>query len=238
MGVLIAFPNKLFSLQDAQIIHIGNMIENNIQYINNDNLWNPFEFIYNIFWRSSKIKYDKWTIASNKPNRLIAIKLINKKTNRLFIVSTYHMPDTKHLFDIMAIHAFCIIKYIQSFAQSYPYVVADDFNIDPSTHLYNMIINGNLNVTMSDMYEHLFDDDNCIKLNSVYKLKNGKEPDFTVCSNQFIDCTDYIFVSEIWQVEEIINIPSRDTLINIESYPSNDNGSDHLLIGATTLFIP
>ena len=49
---------------------------------------------------------------------------------------------------------------------------------------------------------------------------------------QFCETLDYIWLSPEWHVDDVVDLPSRSEL-TVESFPSQDEPSDHMLIGAT-----
>ena len=68
----------------------------------------------------------------------------------------------------------------------------------------------------------------------------GTEPEFTnfakrAFSNgeEFCETLDYIWLSEEWQVGDVLPLPLRkDVPAGVESFPSESEPSDHMLIGA------
>ena len=66
----------------------------------------------------------------------------------------------------------------------------------------------------------------------------GEEPEFTNYAwtpwggTQFCETLDYIWLSPEWHVDDVVDLPSRSEL-TVESFPSQDEPSDHMLIGAT-----
>eukprot|EP00466_Bigelowiella_natans_P000104 jgi/Bigna1/84799/estExt_fgenesh1_pg.C_10085 len=76
---------------------------------------------------------------------------------------------------------------------------------------------------------------------SAYQSKNGQEPDFTNYAVrtfkdkliQFMGCIDYIFISDHWKVASVLETPDmEETKKACESYPTEDQPSDHLPIAA------
>lgn len=75
-------------------------------------------------------------------------------------------------------------------------------------------------------------------MRSAYAVKNGNEPDFTnfaqsVGSDPFIDTLDFIFMSDEWHVNSVMELPHRDA--SKGPFPNLDASepSDHILIAAS-----
>ena len=72
------------------------------------------------------------------------------------------------------------------------------------------------------------------------RIVAGTEPEFTnfakrAFSNgeEFCETLDYIWLSDQWQVEGVVPLPSRKEVPpDVESFPSASEPSDHMLIGA------
>ena len=68
----------------------------------------------------------------------------------------------------------------------------------------------------------------------------GTEPEFTNFAKrkfsngvEFCETLDYIWLSDEWKVEHVTALPSRkDVPDRVESFPSETEPSDHMLIGA------
>ena len=76
------------------------------------------------------------------------------------------------------------------------------------------------------------------RLRSAYQVANGQEPEFTNHAwtsgmpEPFTDTLDYIWISDHWDVESVMDLPNRESLMNIKSYPTESEPSDHVMIGA------
>lgn len=75
-------------------------------------------------------------------------------------------------------------------------------------------------------------------MRSAYAVKNGKEPDFTNYarvkeSEPFIDTLDFIFLSDGWDVDNVMELPHRDEAKG--PFPNLDvnEPSDHVMIAAS-----
>lgn len=75
-------------------------------------------------------------------------------------------------------------------------------------------------------------------MRSAYAVKNGCEPDFTNYaqsrdSEPFIDTLDFIFLSGVWQVPDVQELPHRDKAGGPFPNLDKQEPSDHILIAAS-----
>ena len=49
----------------------------------------------------------------------------------------------------------------------------------------------------------------------------------------FTDTLDYIWISDHWDVKSVMDLPNRESLVDVKSFPTVSEPSDHLMIGAT-----
>lgn len=173
-----------------------------------------------------------------------------------FSVVTYHFPCEFRDPQYMTAVAGMLLKKASAFAGREPLIIAGDFNSTPDTAAYGVMTTGfpvssdkkedfsKLHVFGNRLFS--FDEGDAApscsyKLSSVYKLKHGKEPDFTNYSRRrlhggaehhFRGTIDYIFVSKHWSVERVMGLPSASGL-EVQSYPCEQEPSDHVLISAS-----
>ena len=74
-------------------------------------------------------------------------------------------------------------------------------------------------------------------MRSAYAEFNGAEPEFTNLarrgSTEFCGTLDYVWLSPEWDVAGVVPLPARKSLPeHIMSFPSSDEPSDHMLVGA------
>ena len=70
--------------------------------------------------------------------------------------------------------------------------------------------------------------------------RNGAEPEFTTLArrgftggDEFCETLDYLWLSPEWDVAGVVPLPARKSLPEqIMSFPSSDEPSDHILVGA------
>ena len=116
-----------------------------------------------------------------------------------------------------------------------------DFNIKPNEPVYEYLTTGAID-TSSPFYpspKNGMDWKPTMKpMRSAYAVKNGKEPDFTNYAQSrggdpFIDTLDFIFLSEEWSVEGVMELAHRTD--SGGPFPNLEQGesSDHLMIASS-----
>ena len=194
--------------------------------------------------------------SSGIENILLNIALTETATANNFCVSTYHMPiswtkGSSSTIDhaAMAQHAAAATMAADKYAGIMPYIFCGDCNIqsfiqdkptDPKTP----------NPAYNALFGHP------LKLRSVYKDKNKKEPALTTFSHRmtmdksgrpvidtatrmpqleplFQGTLDYIFISPGWTVTKVDTLPSVTAPI-----PDAKEPSDHLMIGSDLQLVP
>ena len=75
-------------------------------------------------------------------------------------------------------------------------------------------------------------------MRSAYFEMNKEEPEYTNASHNgamnsesFIGTLDYIFLSQQWNVNNVLALPKRKDLVGV--YPNANEPSDHLMIAAS-----
>mmetsp|Transcript_1003 Transcript_1003/g.2534 ORF Transcript_1003/g.2534 Transcript_1003/m.2534 type:complete len:444 (-) Transcript_1003:2148-3479(-) len=183
---------------------------------------------------------DEWAFAKSRTNIFTFLRLQCKQTGKTLCCSTYHMPCAFFAPKVMVIHAALAVQSAQRLADGDPLLLAGDFNMKVSDPAYQLVTTGKL-TQESGAFPNLSEvgewtPDLQEPMTSAYMSVNGNEPDFTNyahISSQglFVDCLDYIFVSNRVKVLEVDHLPHRSE-ITTPSFPSKEEPSDHLLIGA------
>ena len=205
-----------------------------------------FKFLFSWFG----IKYnsygkDSWNYSMNRFNSMISLKVRNKHSKKSFWISTYHMPCAFNNPDVMVIHSSLVLQHLQSLARedneetNTPYVLLGDFNFKPTDSMYELYTKGFLEKNHPDYPE----DDKELFCNyksninlmvdpvrSAYKEITGSEPPYTNNAKvngkeQFIECIDYIFVSNEWNIKQAIEIKELE---DNKPFPNKINPSDHV----------
>lgn len=184
--------------------------------------------------------FNIWYEVNRRPNLMMTLELSpvsssdHKSTS--FYIGTYHMPCVFHNPSVMAIHSCLAAQHLQRLSSRRPYIFAGDFNIKPTDACYHLLTTGN--IVQSTNYEKPLDShDWCLQLNpmrSCYFDALGREPPYTnntktKNSHKFCDTLDYIFISNDWNVKNVIPIPQLPP--DECYYPSADEPSDHIMIG-------
>ncbi len=103
---------------------------------------------------------DAWSMAENRFNQLVTVKLQDKATQKSFAVGNYHMPCAFYKPEVMTIHTDLAARHVQKLAKdetddsekddsekenrSMPYVLAGDWNIKPDGSSYRLLTTGKM----------------------------------------------------------------------------------------------
>jgi len=204
---------------------------------------------------------DAWSMAENRYNEIVTVRLRDRSTRKAFVVGNYHMPCAYYAPMVMTIHSDLATRHVQKLAAEVgngndngdcdgdgdgdgdgelPCVVAGDWNIRPGTSSYRLLTTGTMDKGDPEWPtpKHGMEwSPTCRGMRSAYATKNGNEPDFTNYArvkedDPFIDTLDYILLSDEWKVNSVHPIPHRDE--SGGPFPNLDRGepSDHVLIAA------
>jgi len=169
-----------------------------------------------------------------------------------FCVSNYHMPCAFYDPPLMTIHcalaaqrARWVAKRATGGEGCLPYILTGDFNIKPHSTMYRLLTEGSLKepnnpelpVTLPGIsWSH-----EVSPMRSAYAVassegsEKGREPDFTNYAQTsddgpFIDTLDYLFLSEQWEVIDVLALPNRVDVAG--PLPNASEPSDHVLLYA------
>lgn len=96
---------------------------------------------------------DAWSMAENRFNQLVTVKLQDKATQKSFAVGNYHMPCAFYKPQVMTIHTDLAARHVQKLASkevpnntngAMPYVLAGDWNIKPDGSSYRLLTTGKM----------------------------------------------------------------------------------------------
>ncbi len=249
LGVGIALPTGEFSLQKVTFFPIGENIKSQCVY---KQQYSNTCLLSLAFWRQPlmlakkcfimiknmiiKQKDDVWHLAGKRSNRMIGIQLMTLN-GHLLNVYTYHMPCAFQNPSLMNIHAAQVVKTVQETAGIFPYILAGDFNSVQNTDVYKMITQGIMpKFASSTIFSKVPTYYGFASMQSAYVSKQKKEPFFTCYSHvhdlPFMDCIDYIFHSSSLNCIDVL--PTRSERPT-STFPNEEEGSDHLAIGALFL---
>lgn len=248
MGVGIAVPADKYDIVNADITTIADTKK----YRRKERQNFVFIFLLTLLRKIGLIgkpPQDPWEEAAYRNNQMVTLRLKEKNNNNnnhskmqsSFCVGTYHMPCMFKLPGVMMIHSALSAKHIQRLAGSDPYIFCGDFNIKPQSNMYRMLTNGGIESECDEVPEKDENDSSdwdfkMKPLRSAYMVKNGKEPLFTNYAQTkfdkqpFIDCLDYIFLSDEWIVKKVEDTPTEQEVQG--PMPTLTQPSDHLLISA------
>jgi mRNA deadenylase 3'-5' endonuclease subunit Ccr4 len=231
MGCLIAFPNSKYNLGSNKIVKVGSELKKMLVEKKTGRAIMAREML------DSNENSDDLVLSACRHNSLIMVILQRKNDSGMICVGTYHMPCTHEKPIISLIHGSYIVKEIHGFASGVDYILAGDFNIKPDDLTYSLITDG---VDYSFCIEpigkyvskHKVSLEN-LRMRSAYALANRKEPVYTNCRHKkghdlFVGCLDYIFISNNLTVKSTLPLPEKYD----EPIPSDDEPSDHLMLGA------
>eukprot|EP01062_Namystynia_karyoxenos_P020185 TRINITY_DN17647_c0_g1_i3.p1 TRINITY_DN17647_c0_g1~~TRINITY_DN17647_c0_g1_i3.p1 ORF type:complete len:399 (+),score=84.28 TRINITY_DN17647_c0_g1_i3:78-1199(+) len=187
-------------------------------------------------------QFDPWKVARYRHNRAMMARLAVRgggEEDSTFAVATYHMPclfgDAKKQ-QAVNIHTALLMQAAQEFANGRPLVIAGDFNFKPVDGSYELVKNGSLPPSHPQAPEiPPWDSWRAAgaPMRSAYCVKNGKEPAYTQHAWPFTATLDYVWLSSEWAVEHVLDLPAQP---DVDSYPTKDEPSDHLMVGATLFF--
>ena len=101
---------------------------------------------------------DAWSMAQNRFNQLVTVKLQDKVTQKSFAIGNYHMPCAFYKPEVMTIHTDLAARHVQKLASTpkctegdnkkqkvtMPYVLAGDWNIKPDGSSYRLLTTGKM----------------------------------------------------------------------------------------------
>lgn len=257
MGVGIAFPRKLYSLRNSEIVRVAD--EKKWFFPKKSFLHRLFLLILsklNTVILLLHIRYSRITkilaeddnsAANRKYNTQVMLHLECSDTpKKEFVVATYHMPCEFRRPRLMVIHAALAAQAVQRFAEKKPIVWCGDYNFKPTDAAYELVTKGSL----AEGHPHhvkraLPPEDNwhmeVEPFRSAYVVARGKEPAYTNCtinklsSGPFVGTLDYIFLSHHWDVASVDILPEHYKEEDFCPLPTLEQPSDHLAVAAELL---
>lgn len=258
MGVGIAFPRNSYRLLDSTIEAISNTKRRDTVKITETlSAYHPWRILKSFFILPLYKMYTKyflpppdmtWQDAMNRHNQMVCLRLqpseCNEDSNKSFVVGTYHMPCMFDRVPIMVIHTALSTQFVQRWAgEETPCIYCGDFNMKSDSPMYSLVTSGKLAKT-SPSYPPLFFPTDTWRVDvksmkSVYKSFQGHEPEYTICSRikdkeEFVDTLDYIFLSgkHDWKIKSILKLPKKKEGVAKGYMPTEEEPSDHMMLGA------
>jgi 2',5'-phosphodiesterase len=248
MGVATSYPIDLFDLVDCTIRTVSESRDLYKAPAEPSRLvralrW--FLWLITLQWLvalvfTPKTSRDPYEYAMARKNVVIVLRLRCRATSREFVAATYHMPCAYLHPPMMSLHASLVLQFVAKQAGSAPYVLAGDFNFNPSNDQYTLYTTGSIeegrvgrppppppiagNWTLD-----------VTPVRSAYAVAGG-EPLFTNWSHvkdepEFRKTLDYVWISKQWSVGAVHPIAVSEGPL-----PTLQEPSDHLLIAASLSF--
>lgn len=230
MGIAIAYPKK-YKLLDLSIRRISEFIEFEEK---SKSMCKEITDFFKEFLVIKEPSVPIFEIAKNRFNTAIALKLQirDNDDSRPFWIVNYHMPCVWRHPEVMILHITYLKMFVKKMCENNKYdcILAGDFNSQPDSLQYEILTNSSvvgLNNYFKDYPSNLQLPIIDMKLESVYKIFNGKEPEATNYSycdfnGPFKGTLDYIFVNNNIKVLKVDDIGFLDSFM-----PNKDNPSDH-----------
>jgi len=238
LGVAIAFPQKIFSL-----------MRHSIDIVTETKIWSNSEILtwyerFKIWFGNNTVDHEEtdYDIARNRANPQVMVELKSIGCDTQLVVASYHMPCLWKRPRSMVIHAGLSCQLAQKFAGGLPLIYCGDFNSTPDSAVYKLITKGCLESNNQHNLKKVMPNDDPWKpdvdpMLSVYLTAMDKEPTYTNHCQTMFDSTpfsavlDYIFCSDHWVVESVLDLPT--SVDKSALLPNEEEPSDHLLIGST-----
>jgi len=248
MGVGIAWPAKKYEA-----------LETRVEKVSDVGKWPSTPKQSTASWLLEK--YDPWITAKGRSNQNAMVRLKDRDTGATFWVASYHMPclyGTASKRQTMVMHAYLALKTLQNKAAltGDPCVLMGDFNTQPGQSAYRLITEGRLDrlsedfpklpPNTNDELQKLWLMEDLKPMRSAYATVNGSEPECTTHAwmhhldskqsedsvKAYTETLDYIFYSDNWKAESVRPLPPKSALEGIKSFPTAEEPSDHMMLGA------
>ena len=268
MGVGLAFPIDRFDLSDVKVAcpmnepkwarppkHDtgGSWLRTAASALVLYPLWGPVvEKVKQIDWcnrkktRSREAAKNPLEQCKRRFNRIVGVKLSDKRTGVSFAVCVYHMPCVFWDQAMMTIHAALMAQSAQTFAEDLPLILMGDFNFGPDSDPYRLLLGDRPDTIVQPPipeYES-WRPRPLRSFRSAYVDVEGREPSYTNYTHSgkppmtFRGTLDYILYDDgasadgKWRPIDVVDLPEFDPSTT-ELMPNRYEPSDHLLIGAS-----
>eukprot|EP00755_Sulcionema_specki_P036424 Sspe_Gene.106898::Locus_84971_Transcript_1_1_Confidence_1.000_Length_1162::g.106898::m.106898 len=236
MGVGIAFKNNDFDAEKIELVRVASTKPT--PWYQAQDTRGFVQRVMDFLWKTPF--YDPWMEAKYRKNEAIMAMLNHRKSGKKFAVSCYHMPclfGTDGKVQTVNIHTSLLAQATEKFAEGNPYLIVGDFNFQPSSTPYKLLKDGGLDKSEPQHPPSPPAETWSLAVSpvrSAYAEANGTEPEYTNKAwgpgeHPFVGTLDYIFCSKEWKVLDTLRIKPSDA----PSYPTSEEPSDHVMIGAT-----
>jgi endonuclease/exonuclease/phosphatase family metal-dependent hydrolase len=233
MGQCTAWPRERFELRDVELPRIGAKMAGYREEVH----------AASGSWKEALSRHNCATMVRLRPR--------DDPAERDLCFANYHMPcafGSDERCQVVVAHAALLVQFAQRWAGRDALVVLGDFNFDPRSAAYDLVVRGAIGAEHAQRpppAPWAPDWDPTVQpMRSAYVEALGREPEFTnfahtgdvgvAPSEPFCETLDYIFLSPQWSVADVEALPSKASLVTdrLASYPSADEPSDHLLLSA------
>lgn len=184
-------------------------------------------------------RYQRWCDLKYRRKFYHFAKLQARKSGICFCIGSYHGLGKRHNeMDTMVLLTAIVARDFQIFSFGVNGILAGDFNFQPDTPAYRMLISGNIDPNDPVFPRYCENNLNpkcsfpclCAPMKSVYKEACGKEPEHTQLGRRNKNITiDYIFCTTAVRVCEATPVPK---ICGRDCIPDKRDPSDHFMIGA------
>uniref|UniRef100_A0A7S3QC25 Endonuclease/exonuclease/phosphatase domain-containing protein n=1 Tax=Chaetoceros debilis TaxID=122233 RepID=A0A7S3QC25_9STRA len=254
MGIGTAIPTASFELQTVDIVKLADERKGGwpraprepepgiLQRYVVSPIMNPVTAAYQYLRGPQRKQDDAWDYSKYRHNQFIGCKLQSRDcVDSPFWIGNYHMPCAFRTPSVMNIHADLVGNRIQHLAGDAPYILAGDFNAQPGQNPYEFLRTGVVDESDETYPPEKYGmkwESSMKSMRSAYFEMNKEEPEYTNASHNgamnsesFIGTLDYIFLSQQWNVNNVLALPKRKDLVGV--YPNANEPSDHLMIAAS-----
>ena len=176
MGVGIAFKTSSFNVLDVDISRLAdkreggwprsppkpehNVVKRSVLNVAGFAATTTKNFLglFGLYDVHKRPPQDAWSMAQNRFNQLVTVKLQDKVTQKSFAIGNYHMPCAFYKPEVMTIHTDLAARHVQKLANTpkctegdnkkqkvtMPYVLAGDWNIKPDGSSYRLLTTGKM----------------------------------------------------------------------------------------------
>tara|TARA_B110000208_G_C11789578_1_gene436970 strand:+ start:2542 stop:3543 length:1002 start_codon:yes stop_codon:yes gene_type:complete len=187
-------------------------------------------------------KTNQLGFLSKTKKRFVGLQLLllDKITNKKFIVCSVHLESNPKYDDIKNLQQFILLNYLQKnivLENKLPFILTGDFNSKPNSSVYNGTITGKSHNNLFDTEDFKYPKPfiNTPKIFTKYPLIScynkvfGKEPIYTNYTENFKESLDYIFINDKIKIIGALNEVDKNYIKNYKCIPNNDYPSDHFM---------
>jgi exonuclease III len=159
MGVATAVPLAVYDVVDVDITRVADTkrMQKKKELGFFEKIWNYIRYIgYSIVFAVlracallQKEKPPLWDAVTGRQNQVITLRLRSVHTNKEFVVGNYHMPCMFEYPQVMVAHCALVAQHVAKYSGNDAFILAGDFNIKPSSSMYELLTTGSLPIDVS-----------------------------------------------------------------------------------------